>query len=406
MQTLFYDDYTAARRRVYLQVVDATDGVTPEAGETGGQPLRLTHGVGPGTNTTATLVASIAASGLYYVELSAAELVTLGIGRHRIVYDGAAGAPAEELIEIIPHPYLHDGTAQAGGGAVVVTLAAGASSTDDIYNDAYITIIGGTGKGQTRQILDYVGSTKIATVDQSWVTQPDATSVYIIEPGSKLASLGEVWDSNLGDHLLGGTFGEVLQPIRRATAQGGGANTITLDTGASAVNDVYKGLIVSILSGQGAGQAAIISGYVGATKVATVGQTWGPQPNNSSVFALQPLGVIPGASAPTAGDVADAVWEEARVGHATAGSFGEGVALAPTVPSSIADAILNRNLYGGGDTFPQVRFAMAFLAGRWVDNADGTISVMDEDDVTVIGTITYSTRVRDAIGGIDSSPAA
>jgi hypothetical protein len=408
VQTLFYNDYVAARRRVFFHVVDASDGVTPETGETGSQPAYYTHGTGPGTNTSATLAATLAASGAYYVQLTQAELIAMGLGRHRIIHDSAASAPAVEEIEIIPHPYLHDGTLQDGGGAVVCTLAADASTTDDAYVDGFITIIGGTGAGQTRQITDYVGSSKVATVDQAWVTEPDSTSVYIIEPGSRLPSLADVWEALVDDHTTAGTFGEALRPIRRGTAQGGGSNTITLDTSASAVNDFYNGAVVRILSGAGAGQSAIISDYVGATKVATVGQTWATQPDNSSVFAIYPLGSIPGATAPTAGEVADAVWEEARADHATSGTYGEGVALATGQAAAIADALRERNIGGGADSEPSVKFALAFLAGKWTDNGDGTISVYDPSDEaegTVLGTITYSTRERDAIGGIDSAGA-
>lgn len=405
MQTLFYNDYTAARRRVYFVVFDATDGVTPETGEAGAQPAYHVHGGPTGVNTSATLVATLAASGAYYVELTQAELIAMGIGRHRIIHDSAAGAPAVEEIEIIPHPYLDDGVAQAGG-AVVVTLRSGASAVDDFYNNGFISIIGGTGAGQTRQITDYVGSTKQATVDAAWATQPDSTSVYVIEPGSQLPELGDVWDALLSNHSTGGTFGEALQPIRRGTAQGGGSNTITLDALASAVNDFYSGCVVRILSGPGAGQAAIISDYVGSTKVATVGQTWGTQPDSGSVFALFPLGVIPGATAPTAGDVADAVWSEPRADHVASGSFGEGVSLAPGIAAIVADAMIARNISGGSNDFPTVEFALCFIAGKWQDNGDGTITVFRADDETALGTITFSTTARDAISGIDSAPAA
>jgi hypothetical protein len=76
------------------------------------------------------------------------------------------------------------GTAQAGA-ASTITLAAGASATDDEYNNLYILITGGTGSGQTRLITDYVGSTKIATVDSAWDAQPDATSTYSIQSFSE-----------------------------------------------------------------------------------------------------------------------------------------------------------------------------------------------------------------------------
>ena len=69
------------------------------------------------------------------------------------------------------------GTAQAGA-STTITLRAGASATDDYYKDATVVITGGTGVGQVRQITGYVGSTKVATVDTAWATNPDNTSTY------------------------------------------------------------------------------------------------------------------------------------------------------------------------------------------------------------------------------------
>lgn len=71
------------------------------------------------------------------------------------------------------------GVAQAGGSSTI-TLASGASTTDDIYNGRLIHVIAGTGSGQTRRISDYVGSTRVATVASSWSTTPDSTSEYAI----------------------------------------------------------------------------------------------------------------------------------------------------------------------------------------------------------------------------------
>lgn len=72
----------------------------------------------------------------------------------------------------------HDtGTAQAGT-STTITLKSTSSATNDYYNGLYITITGGTGSGQIRTIEDYVGSTKVATVDRAWTTTPDNTSTY------------------------------------------------------------------------------------------------------------------------------------------------------------------------------------------------------------------------------------
>lgn len=72
------------------------------------------------------------------------------------------------------------GTAQAGS-AGSITLAAASSATDDIYNGMIITITGGTGSGGVGVITDYVGSTKVATVQKSTATfTPGASSTYSI----------------------------------------------------------------------------------------------------------------------------------------------------------------------------------------------------------------------------------
>lgn len=70
-------------------------------------------------------------------------------------------------------------TAQAGA-ATTITLAAGDTQADDYYNNMVIKITGGTGSGQEKTITDYVSSTKVATVDSAWTTNPDATSTYTI----------------------------------------------------------------------------------------------------------------------------------------------------------------------------------------------------------------------------------
>jgi hypothetical protein len=71
-------------------------------------------------------------------------------------------------------------TAQAGSTSTTIVLAAGSSATNDVYNGRYIRITGGTGSGQLRVISDYVGATKVATVNSAWTTTPDATSTYTI----------------------------------------------------------------------------------------------------------------------------------------------------------------------------------------------------------------------------------
>lgn len=77
-----------------------------------------------------------------------------------------------------------------------------------------------------------------------------------------------------------------LTSVRTGTAQAGAGGTVTLDAGASAVNDNYNGQWVRITGGTGVGQVRNITDYVGATKVATIAPNWGTNPDNTSTFEV------------------------------------------------------------------------------------------------------------------------
>jgi len=72
----------------------------------------------------------------------------------------------------------HDSGAAQAGSSTTITLKNTASATDDVYNGMYVTITSGAGAGQIRIIEDYVGSTKVATVDVPFSTAPNNTSNY------------------------------------------------------------------------------------------------------------------------------------------------------------------------------------------------------------------------------------
>ncbi len=93
------------------------------------------------------------------------------------------------------------------------------------------------------------------------------------------------------------TVGEALYMMdatrgRFGTAQAGSATTITLDAGASAIDNRYSGYNILLSAGTGgglpgtAGQERTIVSYNGTTKVATVDSVWGTNPDNTTVFKL------------------------------------------------------------------------------------------------------------------------
>lgn len=100
------------------------------------------------------------------------------------------------------------------------------------------------------------------------------------------ATIGMKFDTAAGTSRL--TFRGGLTDIA-GVAQSGGASTITLAAGASAIDNdpTYVGHVISINSGTGAGQQRVISSYVGATKVATVSSAWTTTPNSTSNYSIR-----------------------------------------------------------------------------------------------------------------------
>lgn len=66
----------------------------------------------------------------------------------------------------------------AGGAAQTITLDSTADPRDDYYAGAKIFIVSGPSAGDIRTITSYVGSTRVATVDQAWTATPTTASVF------------------------------------------------------------------------------------------------------------------------------------------------------------------------------------------------------------------------------------
>lgn len=68
-------------------------------------------------------------------------------------------------------------------GNTTITLPSGASSTDDYYNNWQVYVYSGTGaQGQLRTVSDYVGSTRVATINSAWTVNPDTASTVMFRP--------------------------------------------------------------------------------------------------------------------------------------------------------------------------------------------------------------------------------
>lgn len=170
----------------------------------------LTSPVG-GAISLARLVEWATAKGLFNIVSSDAGDTGLGMGAEgldiggNVFTDSAAvlgttPTPITRSFAQIMHGFVSPGTAlgdtaiesqtptrtgtAVSGAASEIELDAGASAVNGFYNGQIIRLDTGTGQFQIRQIIRYVGATKIATVDRPWGTTPDGTSTFVISKGN------------------------------------------------------------------------------------------------------------------------------------------------------------------------------------------------------------------------------
>ena len=102
-----------------------------------------------------------------------------------------------------------------------------------------------------------------------------ANDVFKESNGATLKNIA--WDNTLNGYTL-------VQKER--VCQGATANTITLDSSASAVDDYYNNLFIGIVGGDGYGELFLITDYDGATKTATIAGTWTTTPTTNSIYTI------------------------------------------------------------------------------------------------------------------------
>jgi hypothetical protein len=263
---------------------------------------------------------------------------------------------------------LHSGTAQAGATSTI-TLASGASSVDDFYNKKVVRIYSSTGAGQSRTIVDYVGSTRVATVDRPWATNPSSSSLYAVvsddhpsldngtatydrttdslqalrDSSATIADVADgIWDEPISGHLTAGTVGEKLNSAASAgdpwsTALPGSYGA---GTAGNIVGNRIDAAVTSRLAPTTPGNTLDVSaaGNAGIDWANVAG------PTTSVALSGTSIGSVTGAigSVGTGGIVAASF----AAGAIDAAAIGTGAidadALAASADNEIADAFLDR----------------------------------------------------------------
>jgi len=280
--------------------VDETDGQTAETGLTISQADVLLWKEG-GTTLAQKNDATSAthrSNGLYTVPVNTTDTNTLGI--LTVSVDESGALPVRMDYHVVS-ANVYDSLFGSGDVLDVSTTQ---------FNGSAVTQSGGRPEVNVSHFGGTAG-TFASGIPSASVTTSSINSIA-----------DQVWDEASSGHVAAGSFGAGNFIIRSNTAQSGSGTTIVLDASASATDDFYNNQFISIVAGTGVGQGRIISDYTGSSKTATV-SSWITNPSSDSVFVIRPFGSVPGATAPTAGEVADAVWDEARADHTSAGTFGQ-----------------------------------------------------------------------------------
>jgi len=234
---------------------------------------------GGALNNLTTLPTVTPASGkMVKISLSSSEMNGDNI---TVVCSDAAGAEWRDLVINI-----QTSASQIDDLATASALATVQADTDDIQTRLPSALVSG-------RIDASVGAMASAVITATAIAT-DAIGAAELASDAVTEIAGAVWDVVMSSHVTAGTFGAANQGLRSATAQAGAAGTITLDASASATDNLYNGAIVAIISGTGAGQARLITAYVGSTKVATISPNWTTNPSSSSIFVIFPAGYVAG----------------------------------------------------------------------------------------------------------------
>ncbi len=273
----------------------------------------------------------------------------------------------------------HDGVT----GLHMLTIVATGANGYETGKDYNLVITTGTvgGVSVVGEVVGgfTIGRTSAAVAGDAMTLTDAATSEQLVD---------DVWDEVLtgATHNVTNSSGKRLRQIEAAfvlhagTAQAGTVNTITLDAGASAINDFYNHQRVVITEATGLAQAAIIVAYNGTTKVATVAPSWTTTPDATSVFEIEP-----------AISHAETGWATLAVGLAQAG--------AATTITLAADASATADFYKDaviviedGTGLGQSRVCSAYNGGTkvatvteaWDVNPDATSEYVVENAHAVV----------------------
>ncbi len=178
---------------------------------------------------------------------------------------------------------------------------------------------------------DFDPATQTVTTDAASRTASQA-DVSALATSASIAALNNlsavqvenaVWDASISSHNSAGSTGKALKQLKEGVISQDGSVDDASATATSfvsnlteAVDGFFHDKVIVFVSGSLSGQARHIETYNGTTKAITVSQAFTSAPSDADEF------LILATHEHSLGEIADGVWDEARSGHTTVGTFG------------------------------------------------------------------------------------
>ncbi len=411
------NEATANRRRIFFYAVDATDGYTAvTASITSGAVLIVKNGVTPGTSPVSPTFTHIS-NGLWYYEMTSGHLDTQGVLTVTITGTNI------RTVQLIGYVYAGDPMASiptfptnfsslAIDGSGQVTVGGYASGQAPLQPTVAGRTLDVTTTGEAGIDWGNIGSPTTTvnftntTISTSQSVASVSGSVNSVTTGVTVSTINNdvITAASIANGAIdAATFADSAIVIGSAAGTGVkaylGANSITagvigsgaIDSDAIGTNAITSAKIAS----SAISSAAFAAGAINANAIATDAITSAKIADSTLVIgsaAGTGVKIYLDANSITAGVIANNAIDAA--------------AITADADEAVADAILNRNLAGGGNGTGATTDRTVCSALRALRNRSGisgtTLTVYQEDDTAEAWTATVSTSAgANPVTGID-----
>lgn len=335
---------TAARRRIPVLLVDITDGFTPEVGV-----VTPTINISKNGATVATGAGTWTeiGNGQYYYEFTTGEVDTLGWVSVNIE-KATVSRDYNAVVQIMAYDALDSVRL---GLTALPNAAAGAN--------------GGLPTGNAS------GQVSVATLAANSITNS------VIDATAATEIAGAVWDEPYASHTTAGSFGKLMDILRKANyvVEGtttAGSTTTSINTNLTGyVTDAFDNQTILFISGALAGTCGLINANTSGGGVLTLAEVLPGTPATGVDF------VILGTHVHTKEGIADGV-------------------LARKLDSSGNESVAN-GAYTSASTDRTVRQALRILRNKVDASTGATIDVYNEAGTVVVWSLPLTTALADPI---------